>query len=103
MEPILTIAYRHPKKEGMFLFLRQDFDVKKLPIELSSQFLPLNEVIRFEMTADKKLARAPSQQVWQALNEHGYYLQMPPSDLSSLYQAEENWIAEHEKQASQAS
>ena len=96
MSSIETIAYRHEKKEGMFLFIRHNLAWQTLPDPLQQQFAHKSEVTRFVMTPTRKLARADSATVWQALNDQGYYLQMPPSDPNAQQVAEDEWIAAQE-------
>ena len=95
-QPISVIAYRHPKKEGMFLYLSQSMDWQKLPLELQDAFASKQEVIRFDFTPDKRLARVNAAVVYPTLQEQGYFVQMPPADINSLYAAEETWIAQKE-------
>jgi uncharacterized protein YcgL (UPF0745 family) len=95
-ELVSTIAYRHPKKEGMFLMVAEEVIWKDLPSELQTLFADKQEVVRFEMTSSKKLARVNGELVYQALRDQGYFVQMPPADLHSLYAAEEAWITQKE-------
>jgi uncharacterized protein YcgL (UPF0745 family) len=48
------------------------------------------------MTPNKRLARADSQKVWDALSTQGYYLQMPPSDPNELKAREDAYISQLE-------
>lgn len=93
---IATIVYRHPKKEGMFLMVSQQTEWKALPLELQGAFADQHEVTRFDMVPNKKLARVNGALVYQALVDQGFFVQMPPADLNSLYMAEEAWIAQQE-------
>lgn len=95
-ELVPTIVYRHPKKEGMFLMIAERAVWKELPVELQTAFADKQEVVRFEMTPSKKLARVNSALVYQSLCEQGYFVQMPPADLHSLYASEDAWIAQKE-------
>lgn len=92
-QPIATTTYRHTKKEGTYLFIDQKLPWEKLPAALQSEFSPDNKVVDFEMTPERKLARASGQTVYEALKTQGYYLQMPPSDPTALQQMEDSWVA----------
>lgn len=93
---IHTLAYRHPKKEGMFLFVAQSTPWEKIPPMLQDAFAQKSIAVTFEMHADKKLARVDGATVWQALTSQGYYVQMPPADPNALQQVEDRWIASQE-------
>lgn len=93
---IPTLAYRHPKKEGMFLLLAQTTPWEKVPPMLQEAFGQKSIAVEFDMHADKKLARVDGAIVWQALTSQGYYVQMPPADPNALQQVEDRWIASQE-------
>jgi hypothetical protein len=93
---IATSTYRHNRKENTYLFVRQDFNWDDLPEALRQQFSVDAKVIDFDMTPTRKLARAASAQVWAALTEQGYYLQMPPADPLALKAMEDGWVAQQE-------
>lgn len=71
-------AYKSFKKADTFLYLgvKGRFDI--LPDELLALFGEPGFVLEFELTEHRTLAQADARQVMANLNEHGYYLQMPP-------------------------
>jgi uncharacterized protein YcgL (UPF0745 family) len=89
-------SYRHNRKENTYLFVVQTVKWDELPEALQQQFSTAAKVIDFEMTPTRKLARADSQQVWQALTTQGYYLQMPPADPYALQAQEDAFISKTE-------
>lgn len=99
---IPTSTYRHCKKEATYLFVVKDFDWNKLPDALQQQFIKENHVTDFDMTIDRKLARAEGKKVFQALQSEGYYLQLPPSDLSVLQLQEDRWVSDQQTALSKA-
>jgi hypothetical protein len=68
----------------MYLFLpdsdREDIR-QDLPDELLQITGRLEKVMQLELTPDRKLARADAKKVMTALEQQGFYLQMPPNDI----------------------
>jgi uncharacterized protein YcgL (UPF0745 family) len=93
---IATSTYRHNSKENTYLFVVSTLKWETLPEPLRQQFSDDAKVIDFDMTPNKKLARADSQKVWDALSTQGYYLQMPPSDPNELKAREDAYISQLE-------
>lgn len=93
---IPTSTYRHTKKEATYLYLAQKLGWDQLPEALQQQFPKTNHVIDFDMSPERKLARADSQKVYEALNNEGYYLQLPPSDANALQAIEDRWVSEQQ-------
>ena len=71
-------VYRARKVADMYVYLaeRDGFDV--LPAGLKARTGPLDHAMSLELTPDRKLARADAAAVIQALQEQGYYVQLPP-------------------------
>lgn len=93
---IPTSTYRHTKKEATYLYISQKMGWEKLPEALQQQFPKTHHVIDFDMTPERKLARADSQKVYESLNHEGYYLQLPPSDANALQAMEDRWVSEQQ-------
>lgn len=78
------VIYRCSKKDEMYLFLpdsdREDIR-QDLPDELLLITGRLEKVMQLELTPDTKLARADAKKVMTALEQQGFYLQMPPKDI----------------------
>lgn len=100
---IPTSTYRHLKKEATYLYLAQSLAWEKLPEALQQQFPKDNHIIDFEMTIDRKLARADSQKVYESLAREGYYLQLPPTDANALQAMEDRWVTEQQAALSKTS
>lgn len=100
---IPTSTYRHFKKEATYLYLSQKLGWEKLPKTLQEQFPQSHHVIDFDMTADRKLARADNQKVYESLCNNGYYLQLPPSDPNALQAMEDRWVSEQQARLSKTS
>ena len=71
-------VYRSTQKEGMYVYVQQDATLDVLPEPLQKQFAKREKAMSLELTADKKLARADARKVIAAIQDQGFYLQLPP-------------------------
>ena len=78
MNKILVDIYRSGKKEGLYLYVKKEQDLSELPEILLKNFGKAEFAMRILLTADKKLARVDVSDVYAALDEQGFFLQMPP-------------------------
>ena len=77
--PRLVQVYRSPRREEMYLFVDRSSDLEDLPDALLSQFGEPEPVMLLQLAPGRKLARADAEQVLAAIEEQGFYLQMPPT------------------------
>ena len=70
--------YRSEKKTDTYLYLEENLEFGDIPEQLQESFGEPHFVMRLELHADSKLARVETQNVLAALEEHGFYLQLPP-------------------------
>lgn len=75
---IICQIYRSPKEEGMYLYVKKEEGLSKVPDELLKLFGTPQPVMVILLTPDKKLARVSVEKVAESLDTQGYYLQMPP-------------------------
>ena len=75
----LVQVYRSPRREEMYLYVEQGRGVGELPEALLARFGEPEPVMLLQLTAERQLARADAAQVLAAIDEQGFYLQMPPS------------------------
>ena len=80
----LCQIYKSPKKEEMYLYVPRERGLEDVPEALLASFGEPVEVMSLVLSADKKLARADVNEVMEALEEQGYYLQMPPTPAELL-------------------
>ena len=78
---VLADIYRSGKKEGLYLYVKKDQDITELPAVLMKQFGKAEFSMTLLLTEEKKLARVDVKDVLAALNEQGFFLQMPPNDF----------------------
>jgi len=76
---IITDIYRSAKKEGLYLYVPAGAKLEKLPEELMSGFGRAEFSMKIALSEEKKLARAEASVVMAALQDKGFYLQMPPT------------------------
>ncbi|WP_039749214.1 YcgL domain-containing protein [Solimonas variicoloris] len=72
------LIYRCAKQDEMYLYLRADLSLDDVPEALRQRTGRLTEVMKLELTPERRLARADAATVIERLRETGYYLQMPP-------------------------
>jgi uncharacterized protein YcgL (UPF0745 family) len=77
--------YKSPKKQEMYLYLKQENDFDDIPEALLKRFGNPVFVMQLELTAERKLARENSQTVINNLQQQGFHLQMPPDLKPDIY------------------
>ncbi|MDF1629668.1 MAG: YcgL domain-containing protein [Alcanivoracaceae bacterium] len=77
---LLCSVFRSPKREGMYLYVRRDQDLRELPEALMKVFGIPAHSMDLLLSAEKKLARVEAAKVIAQIREQGFFLQMPPQD-----------------------
>jgi uncharacterized protein len=77
---LLCSIFRSPKREGMYLYVRRDQDLRELPEALMKVFGAPAHSMDILLSAEKKLARVEAEKVMAQIREQGFFLQMPPPD-----------------------
>ena len=72
-----TVIYKSNKKQDSYLYIEQEDDFSRVPEILMKSLGRLEIAMTLDLSATKKLARADVNQVMSALDEDGFYLQMP--------------------------
>jgi uncharacterized protein YcgL (UPF0745 family) len=75
----LVQVYKSPRHAEMYLYLDKGRDVGELPEPLLARFGEPQPLMLLRLSEGRKLARADAAQVLAAINEQGFYLQLPPS------------------------
>jgi uncharacterized protein YcgL (UPF0745 family) len=78
MQRICSI-YRCSKKEGMYIYVDKEAGLDSVPDMLSKKIGTTELAMTLLITEDKKLARNNAKEILESIEEHGFYLQMPPS------------------------
>ena len=76
---VLVSIYKSPNKDEMYLYLNKSDGVQAIPDALLKVFGKPAHVMDLLLTPEKTLARVDVSKVLSALQENGYYLQMPPA------------------------
>ena len=71
--------YRCSKKEGMYVYVDKKNGLEAIPDVLAQQIGKTELAMTLLITADKLLARASAEDVLAAIDDKGFYLQMPPT------------------------
>ena len=72
-----AVIYKSSKKQDSYLYIEQEDDFSRVPEMLISALGTLKFVMTLDLNSQKKLARADIKQVISALQQDGFYLQMP--------------------------
>jgi hypothetical protein len=75
---IICQIFRSSKEEGMYLYVKKEEGLTKVPEELLKLFGKPQPAMVLLLTPEKKLARVSVERVAESLQSQGYYLQMPP-------------------------
>ena len=72
-----TAIYKGKSKQDSYLYLEQEEDFSRVPQPLLAAMGELALVMTLDLSPEQKLARADVEQVISALQQDGFYLQMP--------------------------
>lgn len=78
MKRLITV-YRSAKVSGLYVFTERGKALDELPDELIGRVGELTIAVEFALTPERSLARSDPAAVTQALDEQGFYLQLPPA------------------------
>lgn len=73
-------VYRSNKKDMTYLYLPEKDDMSRVPDALLKMIEPVERVLEFDLTPDRKLAQESAADVLKLLEEQGWFLQMPRQD-----------------------
>ncbi len=71
-------VFRSPRREGMYLYVDKAEGLARVPEHLRQVFGEPESALVLHLKPERKLARADAADVLAALEEPGFYLQMPP-------------------------
>lgn len=80
----LVTVYRSAKVADLYLFTDRGMDTDDLPEELRGRLGELTIALEFALTPERSLARSDPATVLGALDEQGFYLQLPPAAGTEL-------------------
>ncbi len=79
MTKVLCDIYKSRNKEETYLYVSRKDGLQRVPEELLEHFGKPDLTMTMIITPEKNLARAEAAKVLDALEEKGFYLQMPPA------------------------
>ena len=71
-------VYKSARAKDTYLYIRDAQAIDELPESLRSQLGGLTKIMDLELFPGRKLARTTADDVLNALNSRGFYLQVPP-------------------------
>ncbi len=77
---IICQIFRSPKEEGMYLYVKKEDGLSRVPDDLLKLFGTPQPAMVILLTPDKKLAQTSVEKVAESLDEKGFFLQLPPRD-----------------------
>jgi len=83
---MFCVIYRSAKREQTYLYIEKKDDFSRVPEALMKSFGQPVMTMLLPLDGRKNLANADLQKVKEALQEQGYYLQMPPPQEDLLKQ-----------------
>lgn len=78
---MLCYIYKSLKKELLYLYVDSKDDFSKVPEALFNSFGKLEFVMELELSPDRKLAKEDVVKVISSLDDKGFYVQLPPTNL----------------------
>jgi len=76
---VITEIFRSAKEEGMYLYVRKEEGLSRVPEELLRHFGRAEHAMVLLLTPERKLARVSAAKIIESLQTQGYYLQLPPA------------------------
>ena len=77
------LVYKSDRRPDTFVYVAHADDLQRLPPELRQGLGKLVEVLQFELTAERKLAREDARRVLDNIASIGFHVQFPPA--SSIF------------------
>lgn len=78
MSRLLCAVFRSRRNPETYLFVDHQEGFARVPEGLLKEFGVAERAMTLALTPERKLARADATEVLRAINEQGFYLQLPP-------------------------
>ncbi|MEH6502592.1 MAG: YcgL domain-containing protein [Cycloclasticus sp.] len=75
---IACAIYKTKKRDGLYLYVKEQDDFSDVPAEVMQQFPEPEHVFDLELSDERPLARESVIVVMKNLTTQGFHLQMPP-------------------------
>jgi uncharacterized protein YcgL (UPF0745 family) len=74
------VVYVSRRKPGTYVYLPVEDDWSQVPEQIRKLLGETEKVLDLDLTPDRQLARATGAEVIDAIEQQGFYLQLPPGD-----------------------
>lgn len=78
MQKLICDVYKSPKKPELYLYVAKAEGLSRVPELLLEPFGQPKHCLTMVLTPERQLARTSGEKVLAAINEQGFYLQLPP-------------------------
>jgi uncharacterized protein YcgL (UPF0745 family) len=78
--------YRSLKKKGLYVYLPEENDFSKIPVDVLNMIGDLELALEIEIDKERKLAKENAADVLSNIKKNGFHLQMP-ADIEHLLTA----------------
>jgi len=82
LNTINCYVYRSRRKPGLYIYLQEQDDWSAVPDNILGLLGETEQFLELALTPERQLARCTGADVIAAIQEQGFYLQMPPGDKS---------------------
>lgn len=96
---MLCAIYKSQQREGCYLYTPNKAKFEDLPEQLMQYFGKPELVMLFNLLGKKKLAQVTNEQVLQAIQQQGYYLQLLPQQENLLQRYLQQKAISHHNQS----
>jgi uncharacterized protein YcgL (UPF0745 family) len=73
--------YKSSKKQNLYLYIQNKDDFSSVPEALFNSLGKLELIIELDLTPERKLAKEDPVKVIASLNQKGYFLQLPATNI----------------------
>lgn len=73
-------VYRSARRVGAYVYVADPAALERLPAALRQALGALTEALRFELTAERRMAREDPRRVLENIATIGYHVQFPPAE-----------------------
>lgn len=77
---MLCIVFKSNRRPDTYVYVGAVETLSKLPAALQQGLGKLDEVLRFELSPERKLAREDARLVYRNIESIGYHVQFPPAE-----------------------
>ncbi len=80
MTKLFCDVYKGTKREGLYIYVKREEGLDRVPEALLEKFGEPTLALSFELTGRQSLAKEDPAKVIEALDQNGFYLQLPPHE-----------------------